>query len=259
MAYEDARGRVVVSCESIDEASRRIAEVMLFSKQLLEAFSRQEKGVQEDSKQSYEAFEDAEGWRDLNDKRKLQKAHVILMDAYNTALQSLTTSRQELQSLLATCREADRSYHEACSQRARHLPLIALAHTCMGEMRRHTGEALKALLATYSMPRKHPIHPIRAPTASSTATQSGLPSTQRYTSARRLQKIPWGLVFVRDPLERMRQEHRVGMAVLQRKTLNLKPAHGKYGDGSPIPTRIQSYIHTVMHTYIDTVISPRCL
>lgn len=234
MVYEDAYSRVVMSCLAIEHATKRIAEVMSFSKQLFESFLLQEGQRQQDTRQSYESFEDGEGWRGLNDKRKLQKAHLLLVEAREDAHRSLASSRQQLQSLQEASRQANRSYFEAQRKHASHAPVMLLARTVMAEMKQHTNEAMRALLATYSMPRKHPIVPLRgggggSPVASSIIPQSGLPSTQRFSSARRLQRLPWGLVFVRDPLERLRMEYRRGMAVLQRRVLNLRPAYGTIG------------------------------
>jgi len=234
MVYEDAYSRVMMSCLAIEHATKRIAEVMCFSKQLFESFLLQEGQQQQDTRQSYESFEDGEGWRGLNDKRKLQKAHLLLMEALDEALLSLASSRQQLQSLQEASRQANRNYFEAQRKHASHAPLMLLAQKAMVEMKQHTSEAMQALLATYSMPRKHSIVPLGgtggggggSPVASSIIPESGLPSTQRYSSARRLQRLPWGLVFVRDPLERLRIEYRRGMAVLQRRVLNLRPAYG---------------------------------
>jgi len=234
MVYEDAYSRVMMSCLAIEHATKRIAEVMCFSKQLFESFLLQEGQQQQDTRQSYESFEDGEGWRGLNDKRKLQKAHLLLMEALDEALLSLASSRQQLQSLQEASRLANRNYFEAQRKHASHAPLMLLAQKAMVEMKQHTSEAMQALLATYSMPRKHSIVPLGgtggggggSPVASSIIPESGLPSTQRYSSARRLQRLPWGLVFVRDPLERLRIEYRRGMAVLQRRVLNLRPAYG---------------------------------
>jgi len=236
MVYEEARNRVVLSVEAIEYATKRIADVMSFSKQLFESFLLQEGQLQIDGKQSYESFEDAEGWRGLNDKRKLERAHMVLMDAFIDALQSLSSSRQQLMSLQEASQEANTSYFEAQLRYATHSPMVALAQTVMKEMKQHSSEALRALLSTYSMPRKHPIVLSLAansssstqPLLSSATMESGLPSTERFSSARRLQRVPWGLVFVRDPLERLRKEYRAGMAVLQRKIINLKPTYGTY-------------------------------
>jgi hypothetical protein len=235
MVYEDSCSRVVMSCLAIEHATKRIAEVMNFSKQLFESFLLQEGQRQQDTLQSYESFEDGEGWRGLNDKRKLQKAHLRLVEAQEEALRSLTSSRQQLQSLQEASRQANRNYFEAQRKHVIYAPVMLLARRVMAEMKQHTSEAMRALLATYSMPRKHPIVPLRgiggigeggATAASSIIPESGLTSTQRFSSARRLQRLPWGLVFVRDPLERLRKEYRRGMAVLQRRVLNLRPAYG---------------------------------
>ena len=236
MVYEDAYSRVVMSCLAIEHATKRIAEVMCFSKQLFESFLLQEEQQQQDTRQSYESFEDGEGWRGLNDKRKLQKAHLLLMEALEKALLSLASSRQQLQALQEASRQANRNYFEAQRKHASHAPVMLLAQKVMVEMKQHTSEAMQALLATYSMPRKYPIVPLGgtgggtggggSSVASSIIPESGLPSTQRFSNARRMQRVPWGLVFVRDPLERLRMEYRRGMAVLQRRVLNLRPAYG---------------------------------
>jgi len=110
MVYEDAYSRVMMSCLAIEHATKRIAEVMCFSKQLFESFLLQEGQQQQDTRQSYESFEDGEGWRGLNDKRKLQKAHLLLMEALEEAFLSLASSRQQLQSLQEASRQANRNY-----------------------------------------------------------------------------------------------------------------------------------------------------
>jgi hypothetical protein len=54
----------------------------------------------------------------------------------------------------------------------------------------------------------------------------GVQAPARYSDPRRLQRVPWDLLFVRDPLERLRLHYRGAMAVLLRRVVKLTPRQG---------------------------------
>jgi hypothetical protein len=84
-------------------------------------------------------------------------------------------------------------------------------------------EAIKAVIKTYSMPRKGKQH-----------------------KNRRIQRMPYDLLFVRDPLERMRKENRHLLTFLDQKALGLRPINKHTLD-----KRLKSTVRSVVQVLLD--------
>jgi hypothetical protein len=241
MVYEDALAAVVRVMPRILAAGQRIVDVMKFSKQLLEDVTMEEQGEQLDRKQSYDVLEDANAWMGLNEKRKLEKQYAALFEDClakgKHSLGASAASRVAADALV----DAQRLYEERKRCFEEQFPVIAAKERELRELKVYTRAAADAVLQTYSMPRKVPTRAVvRAPT-------EGVSPSVRFTNARRVQRMPWNQVFVREPLERLRLENRGALSVLQRRVMKLVPMQ------ATLDNRLKAHLRCVVLVLLDEV------
>lgn len=201
----------------------------------------EEQGQQLDDRQSYEAVESANIWIGLNEKRKLEAQHEVMFADCKQKAEKCGTVYQLYESACVALLRAEEHHAQCVLQYEQHFPFIAQKQRELQEMRVYTRAAADAVLRTYSMPRRIPPYPVpRKHTA-----QEGMQGVGRYTSARRLQRVPWNLVFVRDPLERLRLANRGALAVLQKRVMKLRPMQRTL-DG-----RLKPYLRCVVLVLLD--------
>lgn len=153
MEYEDARSRYIQSSYMIHESSERITNVMLFSKQLLNDYQQEENQLAIDNKQSYEYFEDAEGWKGLNMKRKLEKSHLIYINIMNDKYKHYNDMNEKLLEQKELVQIALIAYNNAITNYEHHYPFINTSINKLNDMKIYLRELLSALVTIYSMPR----------------------------------------------------------------------------------------------------------
>lgn len=217
MVYEDARGLVLRAHLDIDIAARRIEEVMRFGRQLETEMHLEEKGEMVNNHQSHDLFESASGWIGLNQKRQLERLHAQLFADCQVKCNAFLHVHSGYAEASDALRCAEDRYQTALIRFESHRPVIAQRSAMLREMQVQVRAAANAVLLTYSLPRKRPS--VLIPRLGA----EGVQQIARYSGSRRLQRIPWNLIFVRDPLERLRMQNRAPLTVLQRRVMKLAP------------------------------------
>jgi hypothetical protein len=241
MVYEDALAAVVRILPQIQAAGQRIVDVMRFSKQLLEDVTMEELGEQLDRKQSYDVLEDANAWMGLNEKRKLEKQYAALFEDCQTKSKHFHGASTAF-AAAADALVCARSLYEERRRCFELLhPVIAAKERELRELKVYTRAAADAVLQTYSMPRKVPSRAVVS------APAEGVSPSVRFTNARRVQRMPWNQVFVRDPLERLRLENRAALSVLQRRVMKLVPMQ------ATLDKRLKGHLRCVVLVLLDEV------
>ena len=231
---------------------------MKYCKKLEMDVTMEERGKQLDDHQSYKDLEDANMWVGLNEKRRLEQLYVTQFEHCNTNFEAF----YNISVAFSACDEAlKRAKITRFTMRARfdaHEPEIALRSGMLRQLQVETRAAAAAVLSTFSLPRKHPSYAVKkkqdrgqsgdgSPIAVSEIPEEGVLAPVRYSGSRRLQRIPWNLVFVREPLERLRLRNRGAMAVLQRRVMTLRPQQ------RTLDKRIKNYIRCVVLVLLDEV------
>lgn len=246
MVYEDARGLVVRVQVDIDIAARRIEEVMRFGKQLESEMLLEERGELVNKHQSHDQFESASGWVGLNQKRKLEKLHAELFHDCESKFKAFLNISTSYEAACATYRGAQERYETTLARYVGHRPVIEQRRVMLREMQVQVRAAANALLMTYSLPRKHAS--VLVPQRPGELLTEGIQlRVAKYTKSRRLQRIPWNLIFVRDPLERLRMENRAPLTVLQRRVMKLVPQQ------RTLDKRIKGHLRCVVLVLLDEV------
>ena len=175
-------------------------QAMLLSKELIHDFSLEEANLREEWKQSYDDLENANDWIGLNCKRKLEKLleihlkefhrlRVLFQPIYEARVAADNERKAAETSYTAAIAMFDTCIKEVAPAGAAQFGLKAVAH-----------DAVSSLLSTFNMPFK-----------------------RKPPQRRRLQVVPYSLVFVRDPLERVRRQFRAAFVLLDQRVLGLRP------------------------------------
>jgi hypothetical protein len=252
IGYEDARAVLLRARDAIQVAQDKIDQVMRYCKKLQSDITKEERGEQLDDRQSYEELEDANMWIGLNEKRRLEKLYVVQCDEFHAKHLSFITIATSFADATAALQQATLHHQMMRSRFEAHLPQLSLRRKMLRELQVQTRAAAAALLSTFSLPRKHPNFVAKKDRAImspgnvvSTEEEDAVMSPARYTSSRRLQRIPWNLIFVREPLERLRLQNRGAMTVLQRRVMKLEPQQGT------LDRRIKAYLRCVVLVLLD--------
>jgi len=249
IVFEDTRAVLLRAADSIQAAQDKIEQVMRYCKKLQTDLDLEERGQQLDDRQSYENLEDANMWIGLNEKRRLEKVYEVQYancaahyQAYSIAADAFARASEGL-------RDAQFRHQNLRARFEAHLPQIALRQQMLRDLQTQTRAAAAAVLSTFSLPRKHPSYVMNKARSGSLrgdeVTEEGVMPVAKYSSSRRLQRIPWNLVFVREPLERLRLQNRGAMAVLQRRIMKLTPQQGT------LDRRIKGYLRCVVLVLLD--------
>ena len=176
---------------------------MLLSKELIHDFSLEEANLREEWKQSYDDLENADDWKGLNCKRKLEKVLEKQLAEYlrvRALFQPIHDAR------VAADRErraAERAYSAAVVMFDACLKAVAPAGAAQVGLKAIAHEAVSTMLSTFNMPCK-----------------------RKTPQRRRLQIVPYSLVFVREPLERVRRQFRGAFVLLDQRVMGLRPGTG---------------------------------
>ena len=175
-------------------------QAMLLSKELIHDFSLEEANLREEWKQSYDDLENANDWKGLNCKRKLEK----ILETHLTEFRRLLVLFQPiLEARIAVENErkaAETSYAAAIAMFEACLKEVAPAGAAQFGLKAVAHETVCTMLSTFNMPFK-----------------------RKPPQRRRLQVVPYSLVFVRDPLERVRRQYRSAFVLLDQRVLGLRP------------------------------------
>ena len=257
MVYEDARTVLLHASDAIQVAQDKIEQVMRYCKKLQTDVEKEEKGEKIDDRQSYDQLEDANMWIGLNEKRRLEKLYVVQITDFNARFDEYRRVAAEYRTSCETLLRA-RDTHQALRRRYdAHLPQMSIRQRMLRELQVATRAAAAAVLSTFSLPRKYPSYATDKAqsdvgtltgeiTAKETDEERVMPLVHHRTS-RRLQRLPWNLIFVREPLERLRLSNRSAMTVLQRRIMKLRPQQGT------LDKRIKGYLRCIVLVLLDEV------
>jgi hypothetical protein len=199
MEFEDARTYLIRTTDSIDAAADKITRVMKYSKQGIEQYTLEESNVNEDWQQSYDVFEDGNGWKNLNNRRKMESLWKTSIERYHVYWDNISKGAERFKEGTALIRDAVetcRIYTQTLEEYTKKLPAV---EPIQQNIRKLAKETVKVFVSTLSMPRK------------------------KRDLGRRIQRVPYDLCFIRDPLERCRKQYRGAWIFLERKIMALRP------------------------------------
>jgi hypothetical protein len=199
MAYEDKRSQISCGLSvQYDDRHRRNAEIMQFTKSLVETISELEEKKKYDETRSYDGFEDGFQWKEMNLILHLRNAiihELKALPALRERKKEDETSYLSVADLIEGLEVSLRNAIEDVSYFKEKLEEIQRETTVQV---RHLQETMKFFVNLFSFPRKL------------------IPSLGRH-----LTFFPYQMIFLRDPLERLKKENRKVMTGLLRKAMNL--------------------------------------
>jgi len=197
---EDFRSRIMKTMEDINTAEARIQAAMQLSKALITDFIAEEENIREDWRQSYDKVENADGWRGLNCKRKLLRQFEVQIAEYNAVWEKFKPLLDVYIQAKSSLRMAEMAFETAKRDYDRCAALIPSSLAIQSTTKAVAIEAVQTLLTSMNMPLK-----------------------LKGVRKRRLEITPFLQVFIRDPLERLRQKYRSVFTLLEQKVVGLRP------------------------------------
>ena len=173
---------------------------MLLSKELIHDFSLEEANLREEWKQSYDELENADDWKGLNCKRKLEKILEKQLAEFHSVQELFKPIYDARVAADNDRKAAERAYSAAIVMFEACLKEVAPAGAAQIGLKAIAHEAVSTMLSTFNMPFK-----------------------RKTPQRRRLQIVPYSLVFIRDPFERVRRQFRGAFVLLDQRVMGLRP------------------------------------
>ena len=213
MQYEDARSRFLRTDAQLVVAREKIVKVMGYHKENMEAYEAQEQNIQEDWKQDYDGLENGSAWRGLNESRRLEeKWHADKEEYHRYCIQcpDLVPVQKEMERKVELARAEVKRAEKAILN---YTPVLAAVESIYERVHELTRTTIAASLAPWAMPRK-----VRGPI-----------NSLGFYQKRRLQKMRYDQVFVRDPAKRALPENIGLLDLLDRRVMALRPVKNVSG------------------------------
>ena len=200
MRYEDSRTTFLRLDEDIKIARDRIQRAMKYQKEGITSFQLEEANAKLDWKQSYDEIEDGNAWEGLNNCRKLEKKWSGTLQHYHNCSAKIPLLVTEKTRLAKDAEKARENYEFAVSEANRYAPTLGQADEVLLDVRQIARAAVKNSVAVLCMPRK-----------------------RRWPNQRRVQRMPYRNVFIRDPFVRAQKENIGLWNLLERRVMALRP------------------------------------
>lgn len=200
MRYEDSRTAFLRLDEDIKIARDRIQRAMKYQKEGITSFQLEEINSKLDWKQSYDEKEDGNAWEGLNNCRKLEKKWSGTLQHYHSCSAKIPLLVIEKTRLLKDAEKARENYDFAVSEAVRYAPTLGQADDVLLDVKQISRAAIKNAVAVLCMPRK-----------------------RRWPNQRRVQRVPYRNVFIRDPFVRAQKENIGLWNLLERRVMALRP------------------------------------
>ena len=200
MSYEDSRTTFLRLEENIIMARERIERAMKYQKEGITGFQQEEANTKLDWKQSYDDLEDGNAWEGLNNCRKLEKKRSSTLTHYHNCCAKIPLLYIVRAKLIDEIEQARQKADYAISEAIRYSPTLGQVQEVLEDVVQITRAAVKNSVAVLCMPRKG-----------------------RWPNQRRVQRIPYRNVFIRDPFVRAQKENISLWNLLERQVMALRP------------------------------------
>lgn len=194
MRFEENLSKLADVFDLLNNVERRNKEIMDFSKALFEETSALEMKQKIDDSRSYDLFENASAWKDLYKKKKLEKifnSEIELMDTVQrNKANSIVLHNESVHALDIVCKDF--------TSRCRRIEEIQLRIESLRDIIRREKDDLHLTIKTFACIFSYP--------------KKLVPVCKRS-----LQIVPFDLVFVREPMQRLKMEYRKSLTGLYRQ------------------------------------------